>query len=51
MRHVSDHAIPAELGPAAEQMEAAIAQALAEAETQGIEGKAMTPFLLACVAR
>jgi len=42
--------IPAEFEPPAEQMEAAIAQALAEAEAQGIKGKAMTPFLLARVS-
>ena len=42
--------IPAEFEPPAEQMEAAIAQALAEAEAQGIKGKAMTPFLLTRVS-
>ena len=42
--------IPAEFEPPADQMEAAIAQALAEAEAQGIKGKAMTPFLLARVS-
>jgi pseudouridine-5'-phosphate glycosidase len=42
--------IPAEFEPPAEQMEAAITQALAEAEVQGIKGKAMTPFLLARVS-
>ena len=42
--------IPAEFEPPAEQMEAAIAQALGEAEAQGIKGKAMTPFLLARVS-
>ena len=42
--------IPAEFEPPADQMEAAITQALAEAEAQGIKGKAMTPFLLARVS-
>ena len=42
--------IPAEFEPPAEQMEAAIAQALAEAEAQGVKGKAMTPFLLSRVS-
>jgi pseudouridylate synthase len=42
--------IPAEFEPPAEQMEDAIARALAEAEAQGIKGKAMTPFLLARVS-
>jgi pseudouridine-5'-phosphate glycosidase len=42
--------IPAEFEPPADQMEAAIAQALAEAEAQGVKGKAMTPFLLARVS-
>jgi pseudouridylate synthase len=42
--------IPAEFEPPAEQMEAAITQALAEAEAQGIKGKAMTPFLLTRVS-
>jgi pseudouridine-5'-phosphate glycosidase len=42
--------IPAEFEPPAEQMEAAIAQALAEAEAQGIKGKALTPFLLTRVS-
>ena len=42
--------IPAEFEPPAEQMEGAIAQALAEAEAQGIKGKAMTPFLLTRVS-
>jgi pseudouridine-5'-phosphate glycosidase len=42
--------IPAEFEPPAEQMDDAIAQALAEAEAQGIRGKAMTPFLLARVS-
>jgi pseudouridine-5'-phosphate glycosidase len=34
----------------AEEMEAAIAGALAEADKQGVEGKALTPFLLARVS-
>ena len=42
--------IPAEFEPPADQMEAAIAQALGEAEAQGVKGKAMTPFLLARVS-
>ena len=42
--------IPAEFEPPAEQMEAAISQALAEAEAQGVKGKATTPFLLARVS-
>ena len=42
--------IPAEFEPPADQMEAAITQALAEAEVQGIKGKAMTPFLLTRVS-
>jgi pseudouridine-5'-phosphate glycosidase len=42
--------IPAEFEPPADQMEAAITRALDEAETQGIKGKAMTPFLLARVS-
>jgi pseudouridylate synthase len=42
--------IPAEFEPPADQMEAAITQALDEAEAQGIKGKAMTPFLLARVS-
>jgi len=42
--------IPAEFEPPADQMEAAIAQALAAAEAQGIKGKAMTPFLLSRVS-
>ena len=33
-----------------DQMEAAIAQALEEAETRGVSGKALTPFLLARVS-
>ena len=39
--------IPAEFEPPAEQMEDAIAQALAEAEAQKINGRSLTPFLLA----
>ena len=42
--------IPTEFEPPADQMEAAITQALAEAEAQGIKGKAMTPFLLTRVS-
>jgi pseudouridylate synthase len=42
--------IPVEFEPPADQMEAAIAQALDEARAQGIKGKAMTPFLLARVS-
>jgi pseudouridine-5'-phosphate glycosidase len=42
--------IPAEFEPPKEQMEGAIAQALTEAEAQGIKGKALTPFLLARVS-
>jgi pseudouridine-5'-phosphate glycosidase len=33
-----------------DQMEAAIAQALGEAEAQGIRGKELTPFLLARIS-
>jgi pseudouridine-5'-phosphate glycosidase len=42
--------IPAEFEPPVEQMDAAISQALAEAEAQGIRGKSLTPFLLARVS-
>ena len=42
--------IPVEFEPPADQMEAAIAQALNEAAAQGIKGKAMTPFLLARIS-
>ena len=42
--------VPAEFELPADQMEAAIAQALSEAETQGIKGKALTPFLLARIS-
>ena len=42
--------IPAEFEPPADQMEDAIAQALDEAGTEGIKGKALTPFLLARVS-
>jgi len=41
--------VPAEAELPADVMEAAIAQALVAAETQGIRGKALTPFLLAQV--
>lgn len=42
--------IPAEYELPADQMEPAIAQALAEADEQGVKGKALTPFLLARVS-
>ncbi|MCD6554999.1 MAG: pseudouridine-5'-phosphate glycosidase, partial [Anaerolineae bacterium] len=42
--------VPAEAELPADVMEAAIAQALTAAETQGIRGKALTPFLLAHIA-
>jgi pseudouridine-5'-phosphate glycosidase len=42
--------VPAETALSAEAMEAAIAQALAAAEAQGIRGKSLTPFLLARIA-
>lgn len=42
--------IPAEHELPADQMEGAIAAALAEADEQGIRGKALTPFLLARVS-
>jgi len=42
--------VPAEAELPADVMEAAIAQALVAAETQGIRGKALTPFLLAHIA-
>ncbi len=42
--------IPAEFEPPADQMAAAITQALDEAEAQGIKGKALTPFLLTRVS-
>ena len=38
--------VPVEYELPTDQMETAIAQALAEAETQGVKGKALTPFLL-----
>ena len=41
---------PAEVELPAAQMEAAIAQALAEATEQGVRGKALTPFLLARIS-
>jgi pseudouridine-5'-phosphate glycosidase len=43
--------VPANDEPPADQTEAAIAQALAEAEDQGVTGKAVTPFLLARVSQ
>lgn len=42
--------VPAEFELPADQMEAAIGQALGEAETQGVKGKALTPFLLARIS-
>ena len=42
--------VPAEFELPADQMEAAIAQALGEAEAQGVKGKALTPFLLARIS-
>jgi len=42
---------PAEAARPAEEMERAIATALAEAEAQGVRGKAVSPFLLARVAQ
>jgi pseudouridine-5'-phosphate glycosidase len=42
--------IPAEAELPREQMDAAIAQALEEAEARGVRGKALTPFLLARVS-
>lgn len=41
---------PAEAARPAAEMEAAIATALAEADAQGVRGKAVTPFLLSRVA-
>ena len=41
---------PREFELPADQMEAAISQALAEAEAQGVRGKALTPFLLARIS-
>lgn len=43
--------VPAEAELPAEVMDAAIAEALAAAEEQGIRGKALTPFLLAEVSQ
>jgi len=42
--------VPAEAELPADQMEAAIAQALGEAEVAGVKGKALTPFLLARIS-
>ena len=42
--------IPPEFEMPRERIDAAIAQALSEADTQGVRGKATTPFLLARVA-
>ena len=42
--------VPEEYELPTEQMEAAIGQALGEAEAQGIKGKALTPFLLARIS-
>jgi len=42
--------VPVEFELPAAQMEAAIAQALAEAGEQGVRGKALTPFLLARIS-
>jgi pseudouridine-5'-phosphate glycosidase len=42
--------VPAEFELPADQMEAAIAQALDDAQTQEIKGKALTPFLLARIS-
>jgi pseudouridine-5'-phosphate glycosidase len=42
--------VPAEYELPADQMEAAIAQALGEAEAQGVKGKALTPFLLSRIS-
>jgi pseudouridine-5'-phosphate glycosidase len=42
--------VPGEYELPIDQMEAAIAQALGEAEAQGIRGKALTPFLLARIS-
>jgi len=42
--------VPEEFELPADQMEAAIEQALAEAQAQGIRGKAITPFLLARIS-
>ena len=42
--------VPEEYELSTDQMEAAITQALGEAEAQGIKGKALTPFLLARIS-
>lgn len=42
--------VPAEFELPKEQMDAAIAQALTDADAQGVKGKALTPFLLARVS-
>jgi len=42
--------VPAEFELPADQMEAAIAQALGEAQAQEVKGKALTPFLLARIS-
>ncbi len=42
--------VPAEFELPTDQMEAAIAQALSEAEAQEVKGKALTPFLLARIS-
>ena len=42
--------VPKEYELPTDQMEAAIAHALGEAEAQGIKGKALTPFLLARIS-
>jgi len=43
--------VPEEYELPTDQMEAAISRALEEAETQGVKGKALTPFLLARIGR
>ncbi len=43
--------VPAEAELPAEQLEAAITSALAEAQARGVEGSASTPFLLRWIAR
>jgi pseudouridine-5'-phosphate glycosidase len=43
--------VPAEFELPAAQMEAAIGGALAEADAQGIKGKALTPFLLSRISK
>lgn len=42
--------VPVEYELPVDRMEAAIAQALGEAEAQGVKGKALTPFLLARIS-